>query len=262
MAVSIEQLLADLEAETAVFRSWIDPLPDSEWARPTPAVGWTIADQVSHLAYFDDMAVLAATDPDTFRAGLAEAVADVDGFTARIAAENRSKTPAQLRDWFATARTALLATFATVDPKTRLPWYGPDMSATSAVTARIMETWAHGQDVADALDAEHPATAAVAHVAFLGVRTKDFSFGQRGLDPGAEVRVELTGPAGEAWTFGPDDATETLCGPAVDFCLVVTQRRNVADTALVVTGATAQRWMAIAQAFAGPPGDGRPPTTG
>jgi len=261
MAVSIEQLLADLDAETRVFRSWIDPLPDADWSRPTPAEGWTIADQVSHLAYFDDMAVLAATDPDAFRAGLAEAVADVDGFTARIAAENRSRTPAQLRDWFATARTALLATFATVDPKARLPWYGPDMSATSAVTARIMETWAHGQDVADALGVEHPSTAAVAHVAFLGVRTKDFSFGQRGLDPGAEVHVQLVGPGGEEWAFGPVDATDLVRGPAVDFCLVVTQRRNVADTALGVAGDTATRWMAIAQAFAGPSGSGRPPQT-
>jgi uncharacterized protein (TIGR03084 family) len=261
MAVSIDQLLVDLGAETAVFRSWIDPLPDAEWQRPTPAVGWTIADQVSHLAYFDDMAVLAASEPDAFRAGLAEAVADVDGFTARIAAENRSRTPAQLRDWFASARTGLRATFATVDPKARLPWYGPDMSATSAVTARIMETWAHGQDVADALGAEHPATAAVAHVAFLGVRTKDFSFGQRGLDPGAEVRVELVGPGGERWEFGANDASDSVRGPAVDFCLVVTQRRNVADTALDVAGDTATRWMAIAQAFAGPAGAGRPPQT-
>jgi len=260
MAVSIEQLLADLDAETRVFRSWIDPLPDADWSRPTPAVGWTIADQVSHLAYFDDMAVLAATDPDAFRAGLAEAVADVDGFTARIAAENRARTPAQLRDWFASARTALLATFATVDPKARLPWYGPDMSVASSLTARIMETWAHGQDVFDALGEAHPATRALKQVAYLGVRTVPNSFVTRGLDvPDAPIFVALHAPDGERWEWGDASAENRVEGDAVEFCGVVTQRRNVADTSLAISGAVATQWMQIAQAFAGPPGEGRPP---
>ncbi len=260
MAVSVEELLAALQAETALLTGWITPLPDREWARATPAAGWTIADQVSHLAYFDDAAVLAATDPDAFRGSVAEAVADVDGFTARIAAEQRAKSPAELRAWFARARAALTATYAAIDPKARVPWYGPDMSAASMVTARIMETWAHGQDVADALGIAHPATAAVEHVAYLGVRTKDFSFVARGLEPpGAEVRVELTGPTGESWTFGAAGASDSVRGPAVDFCLVVTQRRHLDDTALAVHGDTAARWMAIAQAFAGPPGPGRAP---
>ncbi len=261
MAVSLEQLLTDLGAETAVFRGWIDGLANSDWARPTPAVGWSIGDQVSHLAYFDDMAVLAATDADAFRRGVEEAIADVDGYTARIAEQHRSRTPAELAEWFVHSRANFATTFSAIDPKARIPWYGPDMSATSMVTARIMETWAHGQDVADALGVEHPATAAVAHVAFLGVRTKDFSFLQRGEQPATEVRVELVGPHGEQWTFGSDDAPDRVRGPAVDFCLVVTQRRHVGDTALEVHGQTAERWMAIAQAFAGPPGEGRERTT-
>ncbi|HEY3830819.1 MAG TPA: TIGR03084 family metal-binding protein [Acidimicrobiia bacterium] len=260
MAVSVADLLTDLDAETAVFDHWIVTLPDEEWTRPTPAAGWTIADQVSHLAYFDDAAVRSATDPDAFRAGLDAVVADVDGFTARIAAENRSKSPAELRAWFTRARADLGATYATIDPRTRLPWYGPDMSAASMATARIMETWAHGQDVADALRVAHPATAAVRHVAFLGVRTRDFSYATRGLDPpGVDVQVELTGPLGEVWTFGAGEAANTVRGPAVDFCLVVTRRRHVDDTALDVQGAHAAQWMSIAQAYAGPPGSGRSP---
>jgi uncharacterized protein (TIGR03084 family) len=259
MPVSIAELLADLDAETAVFDRWITTLPKGEWLRPTPAEGWTIADQVSHLAYFDDAAVLSATDPDAFRGGLDAVVGDVDGFTARIAAENRSKSPAELRVWFAQARAKLGVTYAAIDPRARLPWYGPDMSAASMVTARIMETWAHGQDVADALHVAHPATAAISHVAFLGVRTRDFSYAARGLEPpGVDVRVELTGPHGEVWTFGADSATDAVRGPAVDFCLVVTQRRHVDDTALEVRGAHATQWVAIAQAYAGPPGSGRP----
>jgi uncharacterized protein (TIGR03084 family) len=260
MAVSIAELLGDLDAETAVFDGWIAALADDQWARPTPAEGWTIADQVSHLAYFDDAAVQSATDPDAFRDGLDAVVADVDGFTARIAAENRAKSPDELRAWFARARSELATTYATIDPRARLPWYGPDMSAASMVTARIMETWAHGQDVADAVHLAHPATAAVRHVAFLGVRTRDFSYVARGLDPpGVDVHVELAGPHGEVWSFGAAGAPDTVRGPAVDFCLVVTQRRHVDDTALAVRGPHATQWMAIAQAYAGPPGIGRAP---
>jgi uncharacterized protein (TIGR03084 family) len=259
MVVDIAALLVDLGAETTLVEAWLEPLAPIDWSRPTPAHGWAIADQVSHLAYFDDMAVLAATEPDAFVARRAEAVADVDGFTARIAAEHRARPPDELFAWFRTARTALVATFAPLDPSARVPWYGPDMSVASAVTARIMETWAHGHDIADALGVEHPATGAVAHVAHLGVRTRLFSFSQRGLDPGADVRVELIGPHGEAWTWGPEGAPETVRGPAFDFCLVVTQRRHIADTDLVVVGPSARRWMEIAQAFAGPPGSGRTP---
>ncbi len=260
MAIPMDSLLTDLAAETIGFEAMIATLPDVQWQHSTPADGWTIADQVSHLAYFDDMATLAATDPQAFVASRAEAIADVDGFTARIAAANRARTPQDLLAWFRSARSRLVGAFAVADPSLRLPWYGPDMSATSAITARIMETWAHGQDVADALGVEHAPTAAIQHVAYLGVRTRGFSFAQRGLEPGADVLVELSGPMGEQWSWGPNDALDVVRGEAVEFCLVVTQRVNIADTDLVVHGPGATQWMQIAQAFAGPPGPGRSPS--
>jgi uncharacterized protein (TIGR03084 family) len=147
-----------------------------------------------------------------------------------------------------------------LDPSVRVPWYGLEMSAASSLTARIMETWAHGQDVADALGATRPPTPALRHVAFLGVRAFANSFRARRLVvPEVEVRVDLQGPAGGTWSWGPDDAAQRVDGPALDFCLVVTQRRHVDDTALRCTGDVATEWMTIAQAFAGPPGSGRRP---
>jgi uncharacterized protein (TIGR03084 family) len=136
------------------------------------------------------------------------------------------------------------------------------MSAASMATARLMETWAHGVDVRDALGRPSPATSRLRAVAHLGVRTRDFAFGVHGQTPPAEAfRVELTGPDGELWTWGPPEAAQRVTGPALDLCLRVTQRRARADLALSAEGADADRRLDLAQAFAGPPGAGRAPRT-
>ena len=150
--------------------------------------------------------------------------------------------------------------FAELDPALRLPWFGLPMSAASSLTARIMETWAHGQDIADALGRAREPTGRLRHIAHIGVRALPYSFAVHGLEvPPEPVRVELTGPAGELWTWGPGHAANRVTGPALDFCLLVTQRRHREDTAVAAEGQVADQWLAIAQAFAGPPGDGRRP---
>jgi uncharacterized protein (TIGR03084 family) len=252
-------LLDDLVAETEVLTGMLAPLDDLAWERATPAPGWAIRDQISHLAYFDDAATLAATDPGRFRA---ETAALTGGRGAalsdQVAGRYRQLPAAELRDWLRRARAEYVRVLGGLDARTRLPWYGPDMSAASSATARLMETWAHGQDVADALGAARPATARLRHVAHLGVATLGFSFiqNERGL-PAAPVRVELAGPDGDTWTWGPPEAPDSVAGTALDFCLAVTQRRHLDDLGLRVTGPVAAEWMSIAQAFAGPPGPGR-----
>jgi uncharacterized protein (TIGR03084 family) len=133
------------------------------------------------------------------------------------------------------------------------------MSAASMATARLMETWAHGLDVTDGLRRPPSVSDRLRHIAHLGVRTRDFAFAQHGLvAPTEPFRVELTAPDGSTWGWGPEDATQRVTGPALDFCLRVTQRRHRADLALRATGADADRWLDLAQAFAGPSGPGRP----
>jgi len=147
-----------------------------------------------------------------------------------------------------------------MDGKARLPWYGPDMSGVSFVTARLMETWSHGLDVVDVAGIARPDTDRLRHVAFIGVRTRPFSYINRGLAPNSEpVRVELTAPSGAIWEMGEPSTTNVIRGSATDFCRVVTQRRHISDTSLVVIGPAAEEWMGVAQAFAGPPGPGRQP---
>jgi uncharacterized protein (TIGR03084 family) len=172
----------------------------------------------------------------------------------------RTMTGPQVLAWWRTARAALIEAYRPLDPATRITWYGPTMSARTFVTARLMEAWAHGQDVVDTLGLSRPATARLHHVAHLGVIARGWSYTTRGLTPPTgDVRVELVGPNGEAWTWGDAEAADRVRGSALDFCLVATRRRHVADTALVAEGPIATEWLPMAQAFAGPPGPGRAP---
>ena len=146
--------------------------------------------------------------------------------------------------------------FRALGPKDRIPWFGPDMSALSFATARLMETWSHSHDVADTFGQQYPQTDRLRHVAHIGVTTRGWSYMNRGLAvPEGPVRVELTAPGGDTWTWGPDDATDVVRGDAYEFCMLVTQRRHHTEVDLDVQGALAQEWVEIAQAFAGPPTD-------
>jgi uncharacterized protein (TIGR03084 family) len=256
MPADLGALVGDVAAETAALRAVLDPLTD--WQLPTPAPGWTIADQVSHLAYFDEVAVMSATEPEAFAAKLARMSGGVDPDV--IAAHYRQLSRAELDDWFGRARTELLSAFAGLDPAARVPWFGPTMSVASSLTARLMETWAHGQDIADTVGAQREPTHRLRHVAHIGVGARAFSYVAHGLPVPAEpVRVELVAPSGELWTWGPAEAADRVAGPALDFCLLVTQRRHRADTAVTAHGPVAEQWLTIAQAFAGSPGAGRAP---
>jgi uncharacterized protein (TIGR03084 family) len=260
MPVDMAVLTADLAMETAELYEVLSVLAEPDWARQTPAEGWTLRDQVAHLAFFDDAAVLSATDGARFRTEADALLAQRGDLGERVAQRFRDQSGLEAFGWFQRARRQYLDVFAALDPSTVLPWYGPDMSAASSVTARLMETWAHGQDVVDTLGVVRRPTARLRHVAHLGVRTLGWSFRVRDLPvPEAPVRVELTGPDGEAWSWGPEDADDRVSGPAEDFCLVVTQRRHRADTALQATGPVADAWLDVAQAYAGAPGAGRAP---
>jgi uncharacterized protein (TIGR03084 family) len=260
MPADLSTLTADLVAESASLEEILGLLAPPDWQLPTPAEGWTIADQVSHLAYFDETTLLSMTDPDRFRREAAALAGRGEDFPDQIAADYRHLGAEDLLRWFRGARRALLDGYARADPAARLPWYGLEMGAASSVTARLMETWAHGQDIADTLGLRRPATGRLRHVAYLGIRSLAYSYAVNGLpQPGAPIRVELVTPDGGRWTWGPADAGDRVSGTALDFCLVVTQRRHRTDTGLVVTGDTAAQWISIAQAFAGAAGRGRKP---
>jgi uncharacterized protein (TIGR03084 family) len=249
----LETLRRDLVAEQDSLDVVVARIADDEWLLATTSPGWCVADQIGHLTYFDASAATAILDPDVFRVSLDELVSGastvgIDEFTlgpfrALSAAE-------QLATWRHARRT--LAEAATkLGGETRVPWYGPSMSAKSFLSARLMESWAHGTDVADALHVERIATDRLRHVAQLGFITRKWSYQVRGEDPPqGDVRLELTGPSGSHWTWGRKDADDTVKGSAEEFCLVVTQRRHVDDTSLEA-GELGSHWLERAQAFAG-----------
>jgi uncharacterized protein (TIGR03084 family) len=251
-------IVEDLRAESDELDALVAGLTVERWAAPTPAVGWTIAHQVGHLLWTDRVALTSITDEPAFADALAAAAADPSGFVDSGAEEQAARPPGELlADWRST-RARLHTELLAVEPGRKLAWFGPPMSAASMATARLMETWAHSLDVADALGVRKPATARLRSIAYLGVRTRDYAFAVNGLPgPTAPFYVELRAPDGSTWSWGPADAAQRVTGSAEDFCYLVTQRRPRGALNLVAVGDDAQRWLTLAQAFAGPPGPGR-----
>lgn len=255
----MKEVCRDLRAEQEDLDAIVAPLGIDQWNLVTPFIGWTIKYEIAHLAFWDMAARLAATDEQAFKKLIATMFASEDAYL-ESQRELREAGPAYVVEYWRRERKGLVDALAACGPKDRVPWVGPTMSARSKATARIMETWAHGQDVADALRIRRKPTDRLRHVAHIGVTTFGWSHANRGLQvPEVPVRVELTGPSGDLWTWGPEDAAQSVKGPAEDFCLVVVQRRHLEDTALRVNGDTASNWMLIAQAFAGPPVTGPKP---
>lgn len=247
----MDQICDDLAAEHAALDAVVAGLDEAGWATPTPAAGWDVKDTIVHLHAADGMALLAVRDP----AGFEEAKEALMGGGAVLDdwfIDARATSGAEVLARWRADRQEMLAAFRALGPKERIPWFGPSMSALSFATARLMETWSHGHDVATALGVALPVTDRLRHVCHIGVTTRGWSYVNRGEPvPGGEVRVELAAPSGEAWTWGPEGAADVVRGSALEFCLVVTQRRHLADTSLVVEGELARGWLERAQAFAG-----------
>jgi uncharacterized protein (TIGR03084 family) len=255
----VDALCDDLAAEHADLDRIV--APGDRLDTPTPAAGWTVGDQISHLWFFDQRALQALTEPEAFAVDAQAMMSAVlAGGPDPSVEQGRAISRAELLANWRRDRSRLIDHARTVDPKQRVPWYGPAMSARSFITARLMETWAHGQDVVDALGAERDPTDRLRHVAHIGVGARPFSYANNAMTmPDVPIRVELRAPSGDTWTWGPEDAPDRVTGAALDFCLLVTQRRHRDDVSLDVQGDAAAEWLGIAQAFAGPPGGGRRP---
>ena len=257
---SVEDIRADMVAEQEDLDALVAGLDEGDWARPTPAEGWSVGDQIGHLAYFDAAAVRALTTPARFRAEVEAVLTQGTDFTEHHLDGHRAMSSRDLLRSWRRGRQDLLRAVVAADAGVRVPWYGPPMSLASFVSARLMEAWAHGQDVADGVGAVRAPTDRLRHVAHVGVRSRPFSYTVRGRVPPPEpVSVELVAPSGGRWDWDAEGSVAVVKGSALGFCLVVTQRRHLDDTDVVTEGPRAREWMEIAQAFAGPPGPGRQP---
>lgn len=256
-------LCDDLLAEYRALAGLCRDMDAAQWSRPGPFHGWSAWDQVAHLLYFDETALQSARDPAAFArdaARLSERLASGEEISAVTRdAYGSLGGPALLAAWERT-HEALVARLAGLEPRARLTWYGPPMSALSFATARLMETWAHGQDVWDAERRRRPPSARLRHIAHLGASTYRWTFINRNLPvPPEQPFIELDAPDGGRWSWGDPASSDQVRGTAEEFCLVVTQRRHVDDTALQVSAGAMREWLLLAQCFAGEPADGPRP---
>ncbi|MGW7541007.1 maleylpyruvate isomerase family mycothiol-dependent enzyme [Streptomyces sp. NPDC054770] len=232
--------LPDLVAEGDELDALVSAQTD--WSLPTPAAGWTIAHQIAHLAAADANVLVAIRTPDAFDAGGQNA--DL------VAAEGAAKPRSVLLEEWRAGRAEVATALCDIALDRGFPWYGSQLTATLMVPLRLMETWAHGQDVFDTLGVPHQATSRLRHVASLGVTGRELSFFAAQLPPLTEpFRIELAGPDGQTWVWGPEDAAQRVRGSALDFCLRVTHRRSLAETGLTAVGEDAQKWLEIARVF-------------
>ena len=242
----VDRLVADLDA--------------AGWETPTPAPGWTVAHQIAHLSATFRMAETAVRTPDAFRQLLgtlgSDFTANVDRALSPYLAEPRDVL---LKRWRA-ERSAIDEALAGTAPMHLVPWLVRPLPAAVLAAAGMMECFAHGQDIADALGVRRRHDDGIRHLVDFVSRTWDFGYQSQG-EPAPDVppRFEVTAPSGELWTFGPEESAQRVTGPAVDLCLLATRRRHRDDLALTAVGAEADHWLDIAQAYRGPAGPGRQP---
>jgi enediyne biosynthesis protein E11 len=255
-----DAIYADLIAEGEALDKLVASLEPGQWEWPTPAPGWTIAHQVAHLASVAWLARTAAADPETFKKQTAGAADNFDAAVQALLEPYLALAPQDLLARWRSTRAAAASALASLPAGQMVPWLARPLPAEILASAGIMELFAHGQDIVDAVGAHREYSDRIWALVAFAVRTWDFGYLARGLTPPPEpFRFELTSPSGQLWQFGAEDLAQRVTGPAVDFCLLVTRRRHRDDLAIVAAGQDADHWLDIAQAYRGSPGQGRSP---
>jgi uncharacterized protein (TIGR03084 family) len=245
----VAALIADLEAEQRSLQDVVRVIDSDAWLTPTPSWGWDVRDTVAHLAHTDEMAIATMQGSDGGINDVAERSASGADVTYRGVLAGRKRAGAGVLAWWEDSAARVCAALAELDPVVRVPW-GIGMRGPSLVTARMMETWAHGLDVRAALDAPDGDTDRLRHVAWLATRALPYAYSVAGEEPPRDrLYVELTLPSGAMFTYGPPDAVNRITGRADEYCRVFVQRARVSDTSLVAEGDAARRALAVARAY-------------
>ena len=252
--MSITEQVEALRQEGTDLYEMLRELPAGRWDDATPFKGRTVNWVVKHLHDADRWAFKSITEPARFRAWVGSA-------SRRPDVTPESLKGHELLETWISYLNDLCSALDRADEAQRYPWFGPDMGLRMMTTARQMETWAHGQDIYDLLAIPRVHKDRIRNICHIGVRTYGWTFHNRKQTPPKPIPfVQLQSPSGQEWTWNDPSTDERISGSAVDFAHVVTQGRNVSDTRLHVVGPNAEKWMSIAQCFAGPPED--PPTAG
>ncbi len=262
-AAKMFQQVIDFIDESEALYTLLDDIKVEQFSRPTQFKQWTINDILGHLHMWNWAAELSLHDEPALLEFMHKVFASVGNNDLRsFEKEWRNELSGHaLLDTWHEFLPGMMKRFGSTDPKKRVKWAGPDMSVLSSITARLMETWTHGQAIYDLPGIEREDKDRIKNIATLGINTFSWTFKNRGLPvPQEHPYVKLHSPSGQVWEWNPVNEREFIEGTATGFCQIVTQTRNVADTDLTVTGDVATHWMSIAQCFAGGPED--PPAPG
>lgn len=250
------QQALDFQAESDALYDLLKPLEDADFDRKTLFKDWSLNDVLQHLHFFNYAADLSLKD----EAGILKLLADLkaayaEGETVVSYTDKQLNgvSGRELLELWHDYYTKMVDNFRDVDPKKRLKWAGPDMSVLSSITARLMETWSHGQAVYDLLGAERQDKDHIKNIVVMGNNTFGWTFINRGEEvPEDKPFLKLTAPSGAIWEFNDPSDSNYVEGLASEFCQIVTQTRNVKDTGIKAVGDVATKWMEVAQCFAGP----------
>ncbi|AIT80054.1 TIGR03084 family metal-binding protein [Novosphingobium pentaromativorans] len=252
---AIEALCDDLLAECRELDRFVSALSDEDWTAVTPFFAWTVRDQILHLHQVDRFGLVSLAGADDFRALVTEVRArQAEGLelSEQVRREFAGSSHAKVLETWRQGYERICAELRAAADGYRIAWFGPEMGIASFATARLMEVWAHGQDIYDLFGVKREPTDRIRHICEIGVRTFGWSFRNRGLEVPKRPQVMLVAPSGEELRWD-GESDEVVSGPALDFAMVVTQRRSPQDTRLVASGPAASQWLDIAQCFAGPP---------
>ena len=258
------QQAKDFVEESEDLEQLLFSINDQDYELETQFKKWTISDILRHLHLFNQAADLTLKDGEMFQKMFLELKSLRANGVSLLETQRRMLDDLSGRQLFEKWREGfrvLGKNYYQSDPKKRVQWAGPNMSARSSITARQMETWAHGQAIYDLFGLDRVESDRIKNIVHLGVNTYGWTFVNRGLAiPEPAPHIKLISPSGDRWEWNEFQEQNIISGFAVDFAQVVTQVRNIADTKLLVEGKSACTWMAIAQCFAGDAED--PPKKG
>lgn len=254
----MREILSDLVAEQQALDQFLQRINERQWVLPTSAPGWSIKDTVSHLAYSERFAARVLAEGASVLSGVK--LDEIDEWTALGIKEGREMRYQQVIEWWRNSRADVVDALSRMDGTDRVPWLAGDMSARAFATLRLMETWAHGLDVKDAMEGlltydeeEEDPTAdspRIRHIAWLAHRMLPFAFAQAGEEfPESGIRLELMGPSYSRWVFGPEDAKDIIKGVAGDWCRIAVHRMDSAAGTLKTEGDKAETAIKVARTY-------------
>lgn len=242
----MREILSDLVAEQQFLDQSLQRIPIKNWDRVTPAKPWTVRDTISHLADFAELAADALVGGEKVQEW--RTATDLDALRQRAIKKGRSMRPQDVIEWWRGGRARVVEPLSHMSEDDRVEWIEGSMSAKTFATFRLMETWAHGLDIYQALDIEVEDTARIRHVCWLGWKTLPYAFKAAGVDY-SPIRVEVIGPGYAKWTYGPAEAENQIKGSASEWARVVVRRIPPKKARLKTSGELAQKALEVAQAY-------------